>query len=76
MYLNWVRWFGEPALYPLSQAGWLAYNTLSFNLRAVVGDLASGTIRCLGDKVDSTGEFQDFVCMSWKKDVFVRFRKQ
>ncbi len=47
--------------------------THSPNLRAIVDDLAGGTIRCLGDEVDGADEFQYFVYVSWKKDIFVRF---
>ncbi len=43
------------------------------NLCFIVGDWAGGMIGCLGDEVDGTVEFQDFVSMSWKIDVFVRF---
>ncbi len=35
-------------------------------------DLAGGTKRCLGDEVDGADEFQDFVCVSWKIDAFVK----
>ncbi len=41
----------------------LKINSDSPNLRAVVGDVTEGTIRCLENKVDVV-EFQDFVCAS------------
>ncbi len=43
------------------------------NLLTIVGDLAGGAIRCLVDEVDGADGFQDYVCVSWKKDIFVRF---
>ncbi len=39
----------------------------------MASDPAEGTIRYLRYKVDAADKSQDFVCVSWKKDVFVRF---
>ncbi len=49
------------------------YHSYSPNLLTMVGNLAEGTTRYLGDKVGGTDKFQDFVHVSWKKDVFVGF---
>ncbi len=41
----------------------------------MVGDLSGSTIRCLGEEADGADEFQDFIRLRRKKDVFVRFWK-
>ncbi len=43
------------------------------NLHARVGDLTECIITCLRGEVGGADEFPNFVCVNWKKNVFVRF---
>ncbi len=61
------------SLKQFTMCSFLRYVTYSPNLRTRVGDLAGGRIRCLGDEVDNADEFQDFIHVRWKKEVFLRF---